>query len=234
MQENRKYYKERLFSLITMWLAKYKIKHSSCLLTPLCIKHNITDFVYLLNSWKTKKHVCYTELHILQGKEENKKKFLRDLKKKETVKKIEQTGSYIFTLNEEPPEKEYYTLPFDPQLIQPKPIIVKPDGFEYWELACWDKKPLMQILNVPVFKVEIRMLKQTKITDIFLPSIYPKLAPKQKQAIELAVKEGYYNYPRRIDLEGLAKIAKVKRQTLQENLRRAEKKLIPFLTENIN
>ena len=67
-----------------------------------------------------------------------------------------------------------------------------------------------------------------------ITSIYPKLAQKQKEAIELAVKHNYYDYPRKIDLEGLAKIAKVKRQTLQENLRRAEKKLVPFLTENIS
>ncbi|MBR9703729.1 hypothetical protein GOV10_06825 [Candidatus Woesearchaeota archaeon] len=217
-----------------MWLAKYKIKHGNCLLTPLCTKHNVTDFVYLLNSWKTKKHFHYTEIHILQGTEENKKKFLKELKKQETIKKVEQTGNYIFTLNEEPPEKEYYTLPFDPRFIQTRPIAVKPDGFEYWELACWDKKPLMTVLEVPVFKVEIKSLKKTKISDIFLPSIYPKLAPKQKVAIELAVKEGYYEYPREIDLEGLAKIANVKRQTIQENLRRAEKKLVPFLTENIS
>jgi len=217
-----------------MWLAKYKIKHSNCLLTPLCVKHKVTDFVYLLNSWKTKKLFYYTELHILQGTEENKKKFLRDLKKRKTIKKVEQTGNYIFTLNEELSVKEYYTLPFDPQFIQPKPIAVKPDGFEYWELACWDKKPLMKIMDVPVFNVELRSIKRTKIYDIFLPSIYPKLAPKQKEAIELAVKHNYYDYPRKIDLEGLAKIAKVKRQTLQENLRRAEKKLVPFLTENIS
>ena len=63
--------------------------------------------------------------------------------------------------------------------------------------------------------------------------LHPKLSPKQKEAVELAVKEGYYNYPRKIDLEGLAKLSKVKRQTYQENLRRAEKKLVPFLIENI-
>ncbi len=106
-----------------MWSAKYKIKHSNCLLTPLCVKHEVTDFVYLLNSWKTKKFFYYTELHILRGTEENKKNFLRELKKRKTIKKVEQTGNYIFTLNEEPPKKEYYALPFDPQFIQPKPII---------------------------------------------------------------------------------------------------------------
>jgi len=48
------------------------------------------------------------------------------------------------------------------------------------------------------------------------------------------VKKGYYNFPRKIDLEKLANLSKVKRQTFQENLRRAEKKLVPFLSESID
>lgn len=217
-----------------MWHAKFKIKHRNCLLTPLCVKHNVTDFVYLLNSWKKKNKFYYTEMHILQGMEKNKNRFMRDLKKQKNIIKFEHKQNHIFTLNEEPAQKEYYEPNFDPQLIQPKPIAVKPDGFEYWEMACWDKAPLMRIMEVPVFDVELKSIQQTKIGDIFLPQIYPKLSPKQKHAVELAVKEGYYNYPRKIDLEGLARISKVKRQTFQENLRRAEKKLVPFLTENIS
>jgi len=216
-----------------MWLAKFKVKHRNCLLTPLCVKHNITDFVYLLNSWKDKKHFYYTELHIPRGKEEDKKKFLRDLKKKKSVVKLERKENHIFTLNKETAEKKYYEPAFDPRFIYPKPIAVKYDGYEYWEIACWEKAPLMEIMNIPVFEVELKSIQNIKLGDIFLPHIYPKLSPKQKEAIELAVKEGYYEFPRRIDLETLAKISKVKRQTYQENLRRAEKKLVPFLTESL-
>jgi len=49
----------------------------------------------------------------------------------------------------------------------------------------------------------------------------------------LAVKQGYYNFPREIYLDELAKISRVKRQSYQENLRKAERKIIPFLTESI-
>jgi predicted DNA binding protein len=52
---------------------------------------------------------------------------------------------------------------------------------------------------------------------------------KQKQAMNLAIKNGYYNYPRKTNLDNLAKIAKVSKQTFQENLRKAENKLIPSL-----
>lgn len=216
-----------------MWVAKFKIWHKNCLLRPKCVKHKVTDFVYLINSWKEKKKFYYTESHILQGAEENKRKFVKDLKKEKSIKRLEQRGDYIFTLNEEPIEKQYYSPAFDPKIIQVKPVAQRVDGFEDWELACWDKETLMKIMDVPVFEVELIYIKETKLADIFLPHIYPKLSPKQKEAIELAVKQGYYQYPRKIDLEKLAEIAKVKRQTYQENLRRAEKKLIPFLTESI-
>ena len=217
-----------------MWLAKFKIWHKNCLLRPKCIKHKITDLVYLINSWKEKNKFYYTELHILQGTEENKKKFVKDLKKEKSIKKLEQKDNYIFTLNEEPLEKQYYTPVFDPKIIHVRPVAQRSDGYEDWEIASWDRDALMKITEVPVFEVEIKSIKETKLSDIFFPHIFPKLSPKQKYAIELAVKNNYYGYPRRIDLEKLAKIAKVKRQTFQENLRRAEKKLIPFLTESLN
>jgi len=217
-----------------MWIARFKVWHKNCLLRSRCVKYQITDLVYLINSWKDKKKFYYTELHILQGTEENKKKFIRDLKKEKSIKKLEQRGNYIFTLNEEPLERQYYSPVFDPQIIQVRPVIQRSDGYENWEMASWDREALMKITEVPVFDVEIKSIKETKLSDIFFPHIFPKISTKQKEAIELAIKNGYYEYPKKINLDGLAKIAKVKRQTFQENLRRAERKLIPFLTESLN
>ena len=217
-----------------MWVAKFQIWHKNCILRPRCIKYQITDLVYLINSWKEKKKFYYTELHILQGTEENKKKFIKDLKKEKAVKKLEQKGNYIFTLNEEPLQKQYYSPVFDPKIIQIKPVAQRTDGYEDWELACWDRETLMKITQVPVFDVDLKSIEETKLADIFLPHIFPKLSPKQKESIELAIKHDYYEYPRKIDLDKLSKIMKVKRQTFQENLRRAEKKIIPFLTESLN
>lgn len=216
-----------------MWVIKFRNWHKTCLIRPLCVKYKVTDFVYLINQWKEKKKWYYTELHILQGREEDKKKFIKELKKEKSTEKLEQKGNYIFTLNEKPIGKEFYSVLFDPKIIQVKPVAQRTDGYEDWELASWDKQTLMKVREIPEFKIEIKSIQNIHLGDIFLPHIYPKLSPKQKEAIELAVKEGYYEYPRKIDLEKLAKITKVKRQTFQEHLRRAEKKLVPFLTESI-
>ena len=219
-----------------MWLLKFKNWHKNCVIRPRCVKFQVTDFVFLINSWHEKKKFYYTELHILQGTEENKKKFIKDLKKEKEIIRLEQVGNHIFTLNKKTIGRSLsyaYSTAFDPRLIYVKPVVQRVDGFEEWEMACWDKEPLMKIMKIPTFEIELVSIENVKLTDIFIPSIYPSLSPKQREAIELAVKQGYYNYPRKIDLEKLAKIAKVKRQTFQENLRRAEKKLVPFLTENL-
>ena len=61
----------------------------------------------------------------------------------------------------------------------------------------------------------------------------PKLSDKQKEVIQLAVKRGYYEFPRKVNLNDLAKELKLSKPTLQQHLRTAEKKVVPFLTENI-
>ena len=216
-----------------MWVAKFKNWHKDCLIRPLCVKYNVTDLVYLINSWIEKGKFYYTELHILQGNQEDVKNFIKDFKKEKSMIKFENIGNHIITLNEKKFDQKFYTLVFDPKLIYIKPVVQRTDGFEDWELACWEKEPLMNIMKIPTFDMKLIYIKKIKLNEIFIPQIYPKLSSKQKEAIELAVKEGYYNYPRKIDLEKLAKIKKVRRQTYQEHLRRAEKKLIPFLTENI-
>ncbi len=218
-----------------MWIAKFEGSHESCIIAPLCKKYNITDFVYLLNAWEEQDAFWYSEAHVLQGDEENKKKFIKEFKKQKSMKKLEQKGNFILTLEKKPRWMAAYTPLWDKRIIQTKPVIQKPDGSEIWEMACWDKQPLMQILDrLPEeFKIKLNSITETKIDEIFLPHILPKLSEKQKQVIQLAVKRGYFDFPRKIDLQGLANEMKITKQTLQQHLRTAEKKLMPFLTENI-
>ncbi|MGV8150776.1 MAG: helix-turn-helix domain-containing protein [Candidatus Woesearchaeota archaeon] len=220
-------------NLSNMWIARFKNWHKDCIIRPRCVKYNVTDNVYLINSWTEKGHFYYTELHILQGREEDIKRFIKDFKKDKTILNAEVKGNNIITLNEKHESHNFYDPLFDHRLIYVKPVVQRLDGYEDWEIACWDKKPLMEIMNIPTFDMKLIWVKNVKFTDLFIPRIYPKLSAKQKQALELAVKEGYYEYPRKTELETLAKISKVKRQTYQEHLRRAEHKLVPFLTEGI-
>ena len=213
-----------------MWVAKFKNLHLTCIIAPLCKKYDVTDYVYLLNSWTKGKRFYYTELHLLEGIEKDKKKFIRDFKKISTTVKFEVKGDQIFTLNYLTSKdlKAFFSV-FDPQIIYVKPVVQREDGYEDWELACWDKKPLMDIMKIPDFDMKLISVEWKKGIDIYLPKVLPKMPEKQKLAIQLAIKGGYYNYPRKLNLDELANLAKVSKQTFQENLRKAENKLIPFV-----
>ena len=70
-------------------------------------------------------------------------------------------------------------------------------------------------------------IKEQDFTDLFIPHIMPKITEKQKEAIQLAIREGYYDFPRNIHLNELSKITGVSRVTYLEHLRKAECKIIP-------
>lgn len=60
------------------------------------------------------------------------------------------------------------------------------------------------------------------------------LTAKQKHAITSAISMGYYEWPKKINLEELAGKLSIKRRTLQENLRKAEGKVLSELLDEIN
>ena len=75
-------------------------------------------------------------------------------------------------------------------------------------------------------------IKQEKVQTIAIMTVLPELTELQKRAFELAVQEGYYDYPRKCDLVHLAKTTKVAYSTYQFHLRNAEKKLMPYLYQS--
>ncbi|MFH1520807.1 MAG: helix-turn-helix domain-containing protein [Candidatus Micrarchaeota archaeon] len=60
------------------------------------------------------------------------------------------------------------------------------------------------------------------------------LTPKQQQAIVSAISMGYYTWPKQTNLEELAARLGIKRRTLQENLRKAESKVLQNLLDEIS
>jgi len=216
-----------------MWKAILEGEHDTCLIAPRCKKYKVTDFIYLLSAWEGEDAFYYTEAHILQGG--YIKAFIEDLKKDSSTEKIEQKGNFVLTLNKRPVWMTAYIPLFDKRIIQTKPLIQRTDGTELWELACWDKEPLVYIsTKLPKdFKLKLKSIEQTKIEELFLPHIMPKLSEQQKKVLQIAVNQGYYDFPRKIDLDDIAKQMKLTKQTIQQHLRIAEKKLVPFLTENI-
>ncbi len=216
-----------------MWYLKFKLKHSDCVIAPLVEKYNLSIEYFPLGSYVKGKSVYTSAIHTAKGDEKNIKKYLRELKKHPKIVKVE-ISKFIFTLAKESAEHGTYQAIYNPKLFFLKPGFNTPDGFEEWEIACWERKPLIDLIDViekakTTEHFEILEFREKHIDDVYILQLFPELPKKQKQAIELAYKNGYYNFPKKTDLNKLAKIVKVSKQTFQENLKKAEAKLMPLL-----
>ena len=60
-------------------------------------------------------------------------------------------------------------------------------------------------------------------------SAFDRLTPQQMRILRLAYVEGYYDVPRKISTEELAKLLKMEKGNVGEHLRRAEKNIMDFL-----
>ena len=84
---------------------------------------------------------------------------------------------------------------------------------------------------------ELEQIGETKIFSIKNSAVSKQsfgLTPKQRHALVSAISMGYYEWPKKANLEELAAKLGVKRRTLQENLRKAESKLLPKLLDELS
>ncbi len=216
-----------------MWYLKFKLRHKDCILAPLVKKYNLSVEFFPLGHYIEKNHIYTNAIHTVKGDDKNIKKYLKELKKNKNVVKLE-ISKVIFTLTKEELSKETYKVMYNPKLIYVSPGYNSSDGFEVWEFACWERKVLERLIDImekakTTEYFEILKFEEKEIEDVYILSLFPQLPKKQKQAIELAYKNGYYQFPKKTNLDKLAKIVKVSKQTFQENLKKAEAKLMPLL-----
>lgn len=216
-----------------MWVAKFKLLDDEDIYTPFCQKFNVDFFaVPYTNFIKTKK-VNLLLGGIISGSEENKKKFLESVRKDKRVKSIEQYHDFILVHVQHPLSREIRSeiqIFYNPQYIRTKPVHMSSDGWEYWEVACLDRNELNKLIQVAIknYHGELFYIRQEKLKSIASLELMPLLTEKQSESIKLAFREGYYNYPRRKTLPILAKSLKKSYSAYQENLRKAEKKIIEY------
>jgi len=218
-----------------MWYLKFRVKHKDCIYSPKTKEYGIIDFTYPLGHIVKGKEAHLSAIHVLQGSQEGMKKYVAYLKKHPTVLQIEGAGNVFFTKVREQAHTVEYRAVYNPELLFPTPVINGKDGYETWELASWNREPLEQVIRLsktPVIEeFELLEFKKKVIHDAYITSLLPKLPPKQLEALRLAFENGYYAFPKKTDLNKLAKFMKVSKATFQEHLKRAEAKIIPFVLQ---
>ena len=216
-----------------MWKAKLAVYDEEGVYASRAKKFNVGIHGYMLNYYSNKKELYATVLAFVEGNDKLRREFIEDLKKDKKFDKIEDEGNFFICRLKETISKErqkFIKLFYNPLLIQMRPFVIYPNGWEELELASFDRKHLENIIKVSEkkFNLKLKYIKKEKLDSLGILSVFPKLTDKQRTAIESAISNGYYEYPRKIDVQDLAKKRKLSFSTFQEHLRKAENKLIPF------
>ena len=219
-----------------MWIADVVIKHK-CLIADKCEKYQVSTISVPFNI-AIEKDITYSpEFHTLWGDQKNIQKWNAAVKKDKELHNIEVDGNKVF-LVEVTRRKIPVTIRarLQQKIIWTKPIHINIKGEEHWSIASWDKKYIMDFIaetkKVSQYII-LKSVKQTKLKDIYYTRLLPGLSPQQKKIITIAFENGYYDWPKRTDLQQLAQKAKISVSTLREHLKRAEKKLLPDLIKQL-
>lgn len=215
-----------------MWILKLKLKHD-CTIGNRCEKFKVISYSMVLGNWKDKNYSYTSERHTLIGDEKQVNNYIKDLKKDKRIRNLEFVGNTVFFIGKD--KRRIPSSFYNQKMFFTKPVFVDKLGYEYWEVASYDRNILSSFLknlkkqNYEYF--ELLKFKNIKINNIHFPAIAPELTEKQKKAFELAVEQGYYDIPKRTDLKNLSKLMSISLATYQEHLKRAEAKIIPKMKE---
>src|SRR5213593_3243636 len=118
------------------------------------------------------------------------------------------------------------------------PPEVMTDGWEHYRLIGFDEHDLSGMLRRldQIGKAEVLYKKAIPegMTDdsfmISLSSLFGQLTEKQLKALVAAVEGGYYEIPKRVTAEELARQHRQPRTTFEEHIRKAESKVVHAMT----
>lgn len=226
-----------------MWVAKLKGFDKENIYGNKTVKHKVSVHYYPINHYLEKNTYYFIAVGLIEGSDENTKAFFKELKNdkkpsrnKRYVVRLEVEGNFFICITAQSKSVEfnkYVHLFYNPKFIHIHPAIIHPDGCEEWNITSLERKDIEELIKISEKKYEgkLLMLKEIKLENVGILSILPNLTKKQKNAFLLAVKEGYYAYPREIGLEKLARLMEISLSTYQAHLRKAEKQLLPFIAK---
>lgn len=221
-----------------MWIMKLLMKHEEDIFTERTEKHQVNFYAYPLTHYKKGREYLFSVIGILEGEKSSINSFLKDIKNDKRVKKLEVNGEFVnilisYPLNEiKKSDMETY---YDPSLIHIEPILNAQDGFEYWNIGSFERDKLTSLLNSAIKHHEGKLLSinNSKLNNFSLLNLTPKISEQQRKVILGAFKNGYYTYPRKIEIKELAKLLNISYSTCQEHLRKAEIALLPNMLKKL-
>ncbi|OGJ21942.1 hypothetical protein A3K73_04835 [Candidatus Pacearchaeota archaeon RBG_13_36_9] len=222
-----------------MWFTKFRVFDEESVLSKIIRKNKVKVFYYPVNHYVKKGRYSFITICLIKGKEENKKSYFNDLRKLEKaihgrrLEFLEKNEDFFIMVTSHSASQElrlYVSVAYNPALIHLKPVIWHEDGWEEFEVASTDRTDLKKLIDIGERKYNLNLLefKDKKIKNFGFLTMFPELTDKQKNALETALNKGYYEYPRKISLDKLAKDVGLAFSTFQAHVRKAENKILKF------
>ena len=214
-----------------MWIAKVKMDGEKALIGGACKKYSVSACAYPVSICSKNKMLNVYFTLVAFGDENAKKKFFDCLKKSKRIINFEKNSDFVIGQIR---EKNNVGPMYKYNIVHVEPIKFDIDGGETWTVASSNKKDIIGFTErmERLFEAEILKITQNKITNISIMTFHPDLTILQKRAVQLAIEKEYYEHPRKIELKELAKLMNLSYSTYHAHLRKAERKLIPFLFEH--
>ncbi len=214
-----------------MWVAKFLMYDEKGLYGTKAKKFNVTLYAYARHYYTKRNRAYLLTALLMDGEDENKKEFIQNLEKEKNIVKIETYKDFLICLNylgKKESKKKYGHIFFNPSILYVKPIIISSSGWEEWEVASFEKKDISDMIEAArkLYNLELKHFRKEKVKDVHIFKMAPKLTPKQKKAFVLAIEQGYYEYPKKINIEKLARLMKCSFSTYRAHLRKAEKRIL--------
>ncbi|MFH0949546.1 MAG: helix-turn-helix domain-containing protein [Candidatus Aenigmatarchaeota archaeon] len=221
-----------------MWVARLKVFIPEDILWKSAEKSNVVMHAYPIKHYIKNYNVYYVVSGVLVGEMSNKRHALTELKNNKWTISLESKGDYFLLVTYRPlkiKEEIQQSVFFNLSVLYIKPIIIEPSGFMEITIGSWTKKNMSGIIKYckDYYKGKLISIKKEKFTSMGILFTFGLLTEKQRKVIELAIKNGYYEYPRQVELKNLAKIIGISFSTYRTHLRKAEKKIMPFLLNAI-
>lgn len=212
-----------------MWTAKIKFGTRGTLIGSRAEKYKVVLYGYPVSFVKDKKWIKVNIVGRIIGEEKNIVSFCDDLRKNDRVVHLELNNNFMVATIKEP---LFLECVYNEKTFHVSPAVISHEGYEILNIVSFDRKLLENTYNtLKNNSSQLISIEKQNITSISIMKISDELTKKQRGAIELAIKHGYYNSPRKISVEKLSKIAKLSFSTYQVHLRKAESKLMPQLLE---
>lgn len=224
-----------------MWLLKIRGFDDQNIFGAKAIKHNVSVHYYPSSYYTEKDRYFFIAIGLVEGPDKNVRAFFEDLKGEKTplkngrwVSKIETEGNFFVCVTAQSrtvEARKYVRNFYNPKFVHVNPATISPDGREEWNVASLERKDLETLIRIAKknYHGEILVFKKTRLGNIGVLSVLPELTEKQKTAFGLAVKNGYYEYPRKTELKKLSRLMGRSLSTYQAHLRKTEKRLLPFI-----